>query len=286
LVFLDRPSAEDEFDSRLSAYWESGNCGVHGNDWNWGWCGNQAGNCPLAVATDLCLSGEAELAAYSGTGAANSYTRDGCNYFWHAQYRCTVHVPAGEAEYIGCFVDDGARDLGDMVGTRDNAATNTFELCRATCGDSQFMSLQYGGECFCSDSYGTAAQYVQVDESECNANVEPCASTSYNCGGTWRQAVYQINHPPATYSHVHGGHCAGGWLGGNTMQANEDECSAHCRTTADCRYFAFCADSTHAQCTDGSNCALYNEEAGCPDDNNWGAYEAYINIPLGGAVPR
>jgi len=209
LIFLDKINPEDEFDSRLSAYWESGNCGVHGNDWNWGWCGNQAGNCPLTVATDLCLSGEAELAAYHGTGAANSYTRDGCNYFWHAQYRCTVHVepthcygttedacreaalalgltiggvgydfvgdflthgcysydsgiyqghayfgrgehndlsnPAeqyrvpgthgcqpplgGTAEFIGCFVDDGARDLGAMIGGTGNAATNTFELC-------------------------------------------------------------------------------------------------------------------------------------------------------------
>ena len=85
----------------------------------------------------------------------------------------------------------------------------------------------------------------------------------------------------AAYSHVHGGHCAGGWLGGNTMQADADACSAHCRTVANCHYFAFCADSTHAQCTDGSNCALYNEAAGCPDDDNWGAYEAYVNNPLG-----
>jgi len=177
LIFLDRPSAEDEFDSRLSAYWESGNCGVHGNDWNWGWCSNQAGTCPLTVATDLCLSGEAELAVYEGTGEANSYTRDGCNYFWHAQYRCVAHQPV-------------------VLGA---------------------------------------------------------------------------------YTHIHGGHCAGGWLGGNTMQANTDACSAHCRAVDNCHYFAFCGDATDAQCTDGSNCALYDEAGGCPDDDNWGAYEAYVN---------
>jgi uncharacterized protein YfaP (DUF2135 family) len=195
LIFLDRPSTEDEYDNRLSAYWEHGNCGVHGNDWNWHWCGTTAGNCPLIVATDLCPSGEAELAAYHGTGEAYSYHRDGCDYFWHAQYRC-LPVPEvmGEELFIGCFVDDGARDLGAMVGNRDNSATNTFELCRAACGDSTYMSLQYGGECFCSNSYGNGAQYVEVDESECNANVNPCSRTSYNCGGTWRQAVYQINN--------------------------------------------------------------------------------------------
>merc|ERR1719240_1020936 len=76
------------YDDRLEAYWESGNCGVHGNDWNWGWCGNQAGDCPSSVSTDYCESGIATLAEYHGTGAANSYTRDGCNYFWHAQYVC------------------------------------------------------------------------------------------------------------------------------------------------------------------------------------------------------
>merc|ERR1719183_2163835 len=195
LIFLDRPSTEDEYDNRLSAYWEHGNCGVHGNDWNWHWCGTTAGNCPLTVATDLCPSGEAELAAYHGTGEAYSYHRDGCDYFWHSQYRC-LPVPEvmGEELFIGCFVDDGARDLGAMVGTRDNSATNTFERCRAACGDSTYMSLQYGGECFCSDSYGNGPQYVEVDESECNANVQPCSGTSYNCGGTWRQAVYQINN--------------------------------------------------------------------------------------------
>jgi hypothetical protein len=105
----------------------------------------------------------------------------------------------GAAEYIGCFVDDGARDLGAMVGGTHNAATNTFELCRAACGDSQYMSLQYGGECFCADAYATASQYVRVDDSECNRVVEPCSSNSHNCGGTWRQAIYQINHAAAAY---------------------------------------------------------------------------------------
>merc|ERR1719502_105490 len=196
LIFLDRPNAEDEYDSRISAYWESGNCGAMGNDWNWEWCGTTAGNCPVTVETIYCASGEAELVAYHGTGAANSYSRDGCNYFYHAQYRC-IPVPEtlGEDLFIGCFVDDGARDLGAMVGTRDNAETNTFALCRAACGNSTYMALQYGGECFCSNSYGNGPQYVQVDESECNINnYGACAGNAYNCGGTWRQAIYQINN--------------------------------------------------------------------------------------------
>jgi hypothetical protein len=101
----------------------------------------------------------------------------------------------GEDLFIGCFIDDGARDLGAMVGNRDNAETNTFALCREACGDSTYMSLQFGGECFCSNSYGNGDQYAQVDEGECNINnYGACAGNAYNCGGTWRQAIYQINN--------------------------------------------------------------------------------------------
>lgn len=103
---------------------------------------------------------------------------------------------AGSAEYLGCFVDDSARDLGTMIGGTGNAATNTFELCRAACGSHQFMSLQYGGECFCANSYGNGDQYVQVHDSECSRTVEPCSSNSHNCGGSWRQAIYKIGHWP------------------------------------------------------------------------------------------
>jgi hypothetical protein len=196
LIFMDWVSLEDEYDTQLQAYWESGSCGVHGDDWNWQWCDMQAGACAVTVETDLCESGTAELAAFHGTGAQNSYSRNGCNYFYHAQYRCTRVVPeiGGEAQFVGCFVDDSNRDLGDRVGTREDSSTNTFELCRARCGDHQYMSLQWGGECFCSNSYGTSDLYTQVDASECNERREPCSSSSYNCGGTWRNAVYRINH--------------------------------------------------------------------------------------------
>jgi hypothetical protein len=111
----------------------------------------------------------------------------------------------GVAEYIGCFVDDGHRDLGAMIGGTNSAGTNTFALCRAACGDSTYMSLQYGGECFCSDSYGNGAQYVQVADSECGATNEPCLSNSHNCGGTWRQAIYEINPSPWTMVLQYGG---------------------------------------------------------------------------------
>jgi len=104
-----------------------------------------------------------------------------------------IAMDPGATEYVGCFVDDRARDLGQRVGANNNIATNTFDGCRTACGNHRYMSLQYGGECFCADSYGNGDQYVQVDDSECNRVSEPCSSNSHNCGGSWRQAIYEIN---------------------------------------------------------------------------------------------
>ena len=120
-----------------------------------------------------------------------SSTSFNCGGSWR-QAIYEIGEAQGAREYIGCFVDDGSRDLGNMVGGTNDAATNTFALCREECGDSNFMSLQYGGECFCSDSYGNGAQYSVVSDSECDRDVEPCTANSYNCGGTWRQAIYDI----------------------------------------------------------------------------------------------
>ena len=106
-----------------------------------------------------------------------------------------------EATYIGCFVDDSARDLGAMEGAWTNAATNTFELCRAHCSGHAYMSLQWGGECFCADAYATAGQYMQVADSECMTRTtqEPCFSSSHSCGGAWRQAIYRLTNVAPTH---------------------------------------------------------------------------------------
>lgn len=109
------------------------------------------------------------------------------------QHKQTTRDGPGEEHYIGCFSDNRARDMGTWLGSRDNAATNTFALCARAC-DKEFMALQSGGECFCADSYGNGDAYRQVDDTECNRNTadyEPCASNAFNCGGHWRQAIYR-----------------------------------------------------------------------------------------------
>jgi len=117
----------------------------------------------------------------------SSASSHNCGGTWHqAIYR----IAAPELGYLGCFVDDAARDLGNM---EPGGATYTHATCLTQCQGSQFMSLQYGGECFCADAYATAPQYIQADESQCNVVREPCSSaSSHNCGGTWHQAIYRI----------------------------------------------------------------------------------------------
>jgi len=114
-----------------------------------------------------------------------------------------VHIPDDthnqEAAYLGCFVDDGNRHFGAMVGSTGNAATNTYDGCHTACSGYAFMSLQYGGECFCSNEYPHGEMpYFQRPDSECNRMIEPCSLHSFNCGGTWRNAIYRIGQVAST----------------------------------------------------------------------------------------
>jgi len=132
-----------------------------------------------------------------------------------------VPVQEGGSEYIGCFVDDSERDMGDMLGS-----SYTFATCRVACGAHTFMSLQYGGECFCANEYGTGPAYVQVEDENCNVDREPCSSNSHNCGGTWHQAIYQIHGAilPTGWSNLNEN-----WNCGGT--ASSDHEASHAVTT-------------------------------------------------------
>merc|ERR1719446_198709 len=152
----------------------------------------------------------------------------------------------GRDTYIGCFTDDSARDLGEMVGVHTNAATNTYELCRAECLSrlSLYMSLQWGGECFCSDAYATAEQYYQVDDSNCNVVREPCSPNSHNCGGTWHQAIYLIGNLQYEVAlvdhkcpHQHEDRLFRSPNGGSS-DITVEECATLCEETAGCNHFS------------------------------------------------
>merc|ERR1712232_1067440 len=39
------PTESDGWDHRLAAYWDNGECGPHGDNYNWEWCGRWSFNC-------------------------------------------------------------------------------------------------------------------------------------------------------------------------------------------------------------------------------------------------
>ena len=72
-----------------------------------------------------------------------------------------------ESQYMGCFVNDGARDL-DYGPTASAGTWYTFATCQTACVGYSSMSLQYGGECFCQNTYNTASRYAQTSDSVCS----------------------------------------------------------------------------------------------------------------------
>jgi len=86
-----------------------------------------------------------------------------------------------------------------------------------------------------------------------------------------------LKHPQDGHKFFHDGHCASGWMGGNTVQNTINDCEAECRSRKGCGFFAWAAGDriTH------TNCAVYSLSGGCKDDDAFQGYKAYmISMPL------
>jgi hypothetical protein len=106
------------------------------------------------------------------------------------QMEATGESTADPMDYIGCYKDDGARDLKN--GPRQYGYTS--ESCRTTCSNQgySYFSLQNGGWCACDNAYNTQPKYAKVGDNECGAvcNGEAGLSPARYCGAGWRNAVY------------------------------------------------------------------------------------------------
>ena len=73
------------------SYWDNGDCGPYGDDYNSQWCGGSEG-CKQQVKTDQCTSGTANLKTVEGdqnaNGWAKNYKIDDCWYTYYAIYEC------------------------------------------------------------------------------------------------------------------------------------------------------------------------------------------------------
>ena len=72
------------------------------------------------------------------------------------------------------------------------------------------------------------------------------------------------------FARVHDGHCAAGWIK-TTCVPSLGACAQSCNEIKECGYFAYTTDFGDM----GTNCAFYNVDGACPDDDEFPEYNAY-----------
>ena len=93
----------------------------------------------------------------------------------------SISCDRNNPRYIGCYVDDPYRDLNQGPG--EASWKFVASRCNDICSGYRYFSLQYGGQCFCGNSYATASQYQKRPDKECGG--------ANGTGGEWRNSVYK-----------------------------------------------------------------------------------------------
>jgi hypothetical protein len=164
-----------------------------------------------------------------------------------------------EVEKVSSCSEAGVDYFGNDINNGHETKKNSAEECHQLC--------QSNDNC-------VAFTWVQL-----NVPSGPLVGRERECWIKHKQAIgipvqYVVSGTKdCGYDYFHDGHCASGWLGGNTMQATILECYNHCITHPQCFYFAYDNSGIISE----TNCALYGDE-GCTDDNNFPAYNAYKMI--------
>jgi hypothetical protein len=105
--------------------------------------------------------------------------------------------PAKSSPYVGCYQDNGHRDL-DYGPRRYGFNTLTCDAACSNWGNKQYtyFGLQNGGWCCCGNSYSTSTAYPKISDSRCAQRGFPCKneaglSPTRYCGGPWANAIYR-----------------------------------------------------------------------------------------------
>ena len=98
--------------------------------------------------------------------------------------RSTVVTPSG-SKYLGCFKDEGAKDLGK---DRDGPYPSSIEECLVNCRNKgeKYFGLQWYGACRCSNTYGLFGE-----GNGCNYK---CHKGEGFCGGNNHNSIYEIEY--------------------------------------------------------------------------------------------
>lgn len=91
---------------------------------------------------------------------------------------------AGGPRYLGCYRDQGTRDL---AGHTLQDARMTTQMCVSECGARGFAyaGTQFGSHCFCGQRYGASG-------SAPNCDMACAGNAAQMCGGVWANSIYEL----------------------------------------------------------------------------------------------
>jgi len=235
--YVEFRSCASTVDDRLTAYWDAGGCGPHGNDHNARtWCGGVGSDTngvdphehcreQVGVEQDICPTGVATLQSIQGTGRFTSVTIDGCAYAYYAQYACsdepsynwgamhTNSCPGGSAiSEADCLAAvQGLLGSGQSQG-RSHLVAGSWRHVPTGCSAQTHFTHGRNGD--------FAAHYNRNANGNNDGGYTPVCSTT--CQHLANQDVVS-----GTFSHLAGD-------GRNNQQPSDEACSASCTTNAAC----------------------------------------------------
>merc|ERR1711962_803065 len=147
---------------------------------------------------DCIFADDARQRVYFNTHATGDTTLKNCKNMHKGCHKYAAickdandaisNCDATNPKYIGCFSDDGNRDLekGPMKYGYNQ------KTCNEACKTYKYFALQNNGWCVCGDAYATEAQYVQKNDGECYSGHSGSPNGNSN-GGAWRNSVYHTH---------------------------------------------------------------------------------------------
>lgn len=101
--------------------------------------------------------------------------------------------------YVGCYADSSTRVLNGFVDLTSYSGWNALYYCQsqAIINSATYFGLQFGVYCFYGVGTVNLTTYGAIrPDSECNmgcsGNDPSAASTTLNCGGIFRNSIYDI----------------------------------------------------------------------------------------------
>ncbi|CAD7968951.1 unnamed protein product [Amoebophrya sp. A25] len=225
--------------------------------------------------------------------------------------RCDYHYELNAAtrtcdrwtpKYVGCFEDNGDRDLPNLVmpvrAKTKGRMEATPESCDIWCAEYKYFAIQAGHECWC----GNKIDYTSKPESDCKACKH---DSSLKCGAGWRNSVYE-HEPTVKYigcyedqgerameMHVDKHHtfqscmetCTDPHIGGGPHKYFALQNGKECACGADFARYGRKADSEcKYECAEGNSLSGKRDDGYCGGGWRNAVYEVQASTAVGGGA--